>query len=94
MVIRLQRLIIRLKLSFLQPTLFQMCPGFVDTDMSSHKGVLTIDQGADTAVYLALLPPNAAEPKGQLMGERNVVDWSSYVFDFPTFSKIVSPYKP
>eukprot|EP00057_Strongylocentrotus_purpuratus_P000978 XP_001188609.2 PREDICTED: carbonyl reductase [NADPH] 3 [Strongylocentrotus purpuratus] len=32
------------------------CPGYVDTDMSSHKGPLTIDQGAVTPVYLALLP--------------------------------------
>ncbi|XP_030846763.1 carbonyl reductase [NADPH] 3-like [Strongylocentrotus purpuratus] len=32
------------------------CPGNVATDMSSHKGPLTIDQGAVTPVYLALLP--------------------------------------
>lgn len=32
------------------------CPGYVDTDMSSHKGHLTPDQGAETPVYLALLP--------------------------------------
>ena len=24
---------------------FQCCPGYVDTDMSSHKGTKTIDQG-------------------------------------------------
>jgi hypothetical protein len=33
-----------------------MCPGYVDTDMTSHKGHLTIQQGALTPVYLAELP--------------------------------------
>lgn len=29
-------------------------PGYVDTDMSSHKGQLTIDQGAEAPLFLAL----------------------------------------
>jgi hypothetical protein len=33
-----------------------MCPGYVDTDMTSHKGHLTIQQGALTPVFLAELP--------------------------------------
>merc|ERR1711963_679295 len=32
-------------------------PGYVDTDMSSHRGTLTIDSGAESSVYAALLPP-------------------------------------
>jgi carbonyl reductase 1 len=32
------------------------CPGYVKTDMSSHKGALTIEEGARTAVYLVELP--------------------------------------
>ena len=35
---------------------YACCPGYVDTDMTSHKGVLTIEQGAMTPVFLAELP--------------------------------------
>ncbi|XP_047496115.1 carbonyl reductase [NADPH] 1-like [Penaeus chinensis] len=51
-------------------------PGYVDTDMTSHKGPLTIEQGAVAPSYLALLPPNIKEPKGAyLWYEKQVVDW-------------------
>ncbi|XP_076159739.1 carbonyl reductase [NADPH] 1-like [Alosa pseudoharengus] len=48
------------------------CPGWVKTDMSGNNGPLTPDQGADTLVYLALLPPGADEPHGQYLKEREV----------------------
>ncbi|XP_046567679.1 carbonyl reductase [NADPH] 1-like [Haliotis rubra] len=51
------------------------CPGYVDTDMSSHKGPKTIDQGADTPVYLALLPPNTTSPKGNFVSDRTIKQW-------------------
>ncbi|XP_060062641.1 carbonyl reductase [NADPH] 1-like [Ylistrum balloti] len=51
------------------------CPGYVDTDMSSHKGTKTIDQGADTPLYLALLPPNTASPKGVFVSDRKIGKW-------------------
>ncbi|XP_029640283.1 carbonyl reductase [NADPH] 1 [Octopus sinensis] len=51
------------------------CPGYVDTDMSSHKGPKTIDEGADTPVYLALLPPNVKEPRGNFVSERQIHKW-------------------
>ncbi|XP_067663236.1 carbonyl reductase [NADPH] 1-like [Haliotis asinina] len=51
------------------------CPGYVDTDMSSHKGPKTIDQGADTPVYLALLPPNTTSPKGDFVSDRAIQKW-------------------
>ena len=35
---------------------YAMCPGYVSTDMSSHKGHLTIQEGALTPVFLAELP--------------------------------------
>lgn len=44
--------------------------------MTSHKGHLTPEQGADTAIYLALLPPNAAGPNGEFWAERKPVDWT------------------
>jgi len=52
-----------------------LCPGYVDTDMSSHKGHLTPDQGAITPVHLALLPPNVSEPKGDFWAELKPFDW-------------------
>jgi len=51
------------------------CPGFVDTDMTSHKGHLTIDQGADTPVYLALLPPGEKSVRGKYVSKREVQPW-------------------
>lgn len=51
------------------------CPGYVDTDMSSHKGTKTIDEGADTPIYLALLPPNTTSPKGVFVAERKIIDF-------------------
>jgi len=51
------------------------CPGYVDTDMSSHKGPKTIDEGADTLVYLALLPPKATSPRGEFVCERKIFNW-------------------
>ncbi|VDM32919.1 unnamed protein product [Hydatigera taeniaeformis] len=50
------------------------CPGYVDTDLTSHKGYKTILEGADTPVYLATLPKGATEPYGQLISERQVVN--------------------
>ena len=35
---------------------YACCPGYVDTDMTSHKGPLTIQEGALTPVFLAELP--------------------------------------
>ncbi|XP_061197908.1 carbonyl reductase [NADPH] 1-like [Saccostrea echinata] len=52
------------------------CPGYVDTDMTSHKGHKTIDQGADTPLYLALLPPGTKSPSGNFVSERNIKNWS------------------
>ncbi|KAG0426600.1 hypothetical protein HPB47_026304, partial [Ixodes persulcatus] len=52
-------------------------PGYVDTDMTSHKGPLTPDQGADAPTYLALLPPNVKSPRGEFVwNDRKVVPWN------------------
>uniref|UniRef100_A0A023FKP1 carbonyl reductase (NADPH) n=1 Tax=Amblyomma cajennense TaxID=34607 RepID=A0A023FKP1_AMBCJ len=51
-------------------------PGLVATDMSSHYGPLTPEQGADAATYLALLPPNIDSPKGQFVWyDRKITPW-------------------
>lgn len=54
------------------PFYLQCCPGFVDTDMTSHKGHLTLDQGADTPIYLAT-DPNV--PHGEFVYKRKPKDW-------------------
>jgi len=51
-------------------------PGYVDTDMSSHKGPLTPAQGAEAPVALATLP--AGSPTGGFMSEKKEwLDWPS-----------------
>jgi carbonyl reductase 1 len=51
-------------------------PGYVDTDMTSHKGELTIDEGCQAPVYLALLPPNVKEPRGGYVWcDKRTIDW-------------------
>lgn len=55
----------------LQPngvTVNACCPGYVNTDMTSHRGVKTLAEGADTPVWLALDPPKGVT--GKLFGER------------------------
>ncbi|KYM81685.1 Carbonyl reductase [NADPH] 1, partial [Atta colombica] len=50
-------------------------PGYVDTDMSSHKGHLTPDQGAVAPVYCALLPENT-EIKGKYIWcDKTLAEW-------------------
>jgi len=51
-------------------------PGYVDTDMTSHKGPLTPQQGSVASVYLALLPPNITSPRGDFIWhDKTLVDW-------------------
>jgi len=51
------------------------CPGYVDTDMSSHKGPLTVEEGADTPAFLALIPVDDTSPKGTYHKLKNVVPY-------------------
>lgn len=53
-------------------------PGYVNTDMSSGKGPLTVEQGARSAIYCALLPPNVPEPRGQFVWDDcQIIDWAA-----------------
>ena len=50
-------------------------PGYVDTDMSSHKGHLTIEEGAKSSLFAATLPPNT-DVKGQYIWfDCSILDW-------------------
>ncbi len=55
-------------------------PGYVDTDMTSHRGNMTIDQGAKSSIYAALLPPKTPI-RGQLLWDDcSIVDWETRRF--------------
>ncbi|XP_053165951.1 carbonyl reductase [NADPH] 1-like [Hemicordylus capensis] len=51
------------------------CPGWVRTDMAGPKAPKTPDEGAETPVYLALLPAGADGPHGQYVSEKKVQKW-------------------
>ena len=48
------------------------CPGYVSTNMSSYKGHLTVEQGADTPVYLAT---SDSAPNGEFVYQRKIIEW-------------------
>ena len=52
-------------------------PGYVDTDMTSHKGPLTPDQGAVSSVFAALLPPKTEIRGAYLWYDCQIVDWAN-----------------
>lgn len=51
------------------------CPGYVNTDMSSHRGPLSPDEGALTPTFLALIPANDKTPNGEFLYQKKVVQW-------------------
>lgn len=57
-------------------------PGYVKTDMTGHNGYLTPEQGAETPVYLALLPPGT-EIKGEYCFKKTTYDWRNG--EYPDF---------
>merc|ERR1711892_1138645 len=50
-------------------------PGYVDTDMTSHKGPLSIDRGAESGVFAALLPPGTDVRGAYIWHDCQIVDW-------------------
>ncbi|XP_041948000.1 carbonyl reductase [NADPH] 1-like isoform X2 [Alosa sapidissima] len=51
------------------------CPGWVRTDMAGPKAPKSPEEGAETPVYLAMLPPGATAPHGQLVWDKTVQEW-------------------
>ncbi|XP_012517279.1 PREDICTED: carbonyl reductase [NADPH] 1-like [Propithecus coquereli] len=51
------------------------CPGWVRTDMGGPEAPKSLEEGAETPVYLALLPPDAEGPHGQFIMEKKVQHW-------------------
>jgi NAD(P)-dependent dehydrogenase (short-subunit alcohol dehydrogenase family) len=50
-----------------------MCPGWVRTDMGGSAAPHSVEEGADTAVWLALLPDDG--PQGGFFRDRKAIDW-------------------
>lgn len=50
-----------------------MCPGWLKTDMGGERAPLTVEQGADTALWLATLPDDG--PTGGFFRERKPLPW-------------------
>jgi NAD(P)-dependent dehydrogenase (short-subunit alcohol dehydrogenase family) len=50
-----------------------MCPGWVRTDMGGPGATKSIEDGADTAVWLALLPDDG--PQGSYFRDRQHIPW-------------------
>lgn len=51
------------------------CPGWVRTDMAGPKATKSPDEGAETPVYLALLPSSADAPHGKFVSDKTVKPW-------------------
>ena len=49
------------------------CPGWVRTDMGGPHAPRSVEQGADTIVWLATLPDQG--PTGGFFEDRNAIDW-------------------
>jgi NAD(P)-dependent dehydrogenase (short-subunit alcohol dehydrogenase family) len=50
-----------------------MCPGWVRTDMGGQNAPRSVEQGADTAIWLATLPDNG--PSGKFFRDRKKIPW-------------------
>jgi NAD(P)-dependent dehydrogenase (short-subunit alcohol dehydrogenase family) len=49
------------------------CPGYVDTDLTDHRGPRTVEQGAAIAVRLATLPDDG--PTGGYFNDDGAIPW-------------------
>ncbi|MFN3430509.1 MAG: SDR family NAD(P)-dependent oxidoreductase [Candidatus Sericytochromatia bacterium] len=50
-----------------------MCPGWVRTDMGGPSAPRTVEEGADTAIFLATLPDGG--PSGRFWRDRQEIPW-------------------
>ncbi|MEJ7599365.1 MAG: SDR family NAD(P)-dependent oxidoreductase [Kofleriaceae bacterium] len=49
------------------------CPGYVQTDLNDHRGIRTVEQGAEVIVRLAAQPPDGAT--GRFFSEAGAGPW-------------------
>lgn len=55
-------------------TVNAVCPGWVKTDMGGIKAPKSVEEGADTIVWLAL-GADGTDPTGKFFRDRNVIEW-------------------
>ena len=65
---------VAIETSFVQILVNAVCPGFVATDFNGHRGHKTVDQGAETPVWAALLTVDS-EINGEFISEKAVQQW-------------------
>jgi carbonyl reductase 1 len=51
------------------------CPGYCSTDMSSHRGTKTAEEGARTPAFLALQPEFSAAMNGKFFSSEKEIEW-------------------
>jgi carbonyl reductase 1 len=51
------------------------CPGYCSTDMSSHKGIKTAEQGSETPVFLSTLSLRNEKISGKFYSELREIEW-------------------
>ena len=66
-------------LSRLEPSVLSncLCPGYCDTDMTSHGGDRTPEKGAETALYLALSEDTLVKQGGKFFYDLKEIQWES-----------------
>jgi len=52
---------------------YVMCPGWVRTDMGGANASRSVEEGADTAVWLAIDAP--ADLSGKFFRDRKMIGW-------------------
>ena len=54
---------------------YNVHPGYINTDMSQHRGTGTVEEGIDTLMYLIHLPFKVhSELQGKLLEDRKVIE--------------------
>ncbi|XP_066284357.1 carbonyl reductase [NADPH] 1-like isoform X2 [Branchiostoma lanceolatum] len=52
-----------------------VCPGWVKTDMGGASAGRSVEKGAETPLYLALLPPNVSSPRGKFLRDKEILSF-------------------
>ncbi|CAM6050131.1 unnamed protein product [Sphagnum compactum] len=60
-------------IAYVKINVFSCCPGYVATDMNNNRGDKTLEEGADTPVWLALHSPQGGS--GKFWYERKVIEF-------------------
>lgn len=53
-----------------------VCPGWCRTDMGGEKAPRSAEEGAETPVYCAMLPPGTKSPNGKFVKEEKIYSWA------------------